>query len=97
MKLKVIVQVTLTLPPGAEVIENIQSEGEDMGPHIKAGGKLFRPSVNWLVFEPRCLLSETERKLGHGHRWRTCDDRDYDAFLADEENPDHPYTLEVVE
>ena len=97
MKLKVTVQVTLTLPPGAELIENFQSDGEDMGPHIKAGGKLFRPCVNWLVFEPSDRRTETERKLGLGHGWSTCDDQDYDTFLADEENPDHPYTLEVVE
>lgn len=46
MKVNTTVQVTLALPPGAKVIENIQSEGENMGPHIKSGGKLFRPYVN---------------------------------------------------
>jgi hypothetical protein len=96
MKIKATVQVTLTLPHGAEVIENIQSEGENMGPHIKAGGKLFRPYVNWMVFEPRYLRSDTERRMGIGHGWRTCEDQDYNTFLSEEENPDHPYTLDVV-
>ena len=96
MKVKATVQVTLTLPPGVEVIENIQSDGENMGPHLKAGGKLFRPYVNWMVFEPSYLRSDTERMIGIGHGWRTCEDRDYNAFLSEEENPDHPYTLEVV-
>ena len=84
-------------PPGAEVIENIQSDCEDMGPHIKAGGKLFRPYVNWLVFEPRFLRSETEQKIGIGHGWRSCEDRDWENFLSGEENPDHSYTLQLVD
>ncbi|MDR3403529.1 MAG: hypothetical protein P4L99_13610 [Chthoniobacter sp.] len=50
-----------------------------------------------MVFEPRYLRSAKERRIGIGHGWRTCDDRDYNTFLADEENPDHPYTLKVVD
>ncbi|MEA3212322.1 MAG: hypothetical protein QOE70_5379 [Chthoniobacter sp.] len=95
-KVKVTVQVTLTLPPGGELVENFRSEGEDMGSHIKAGGKLFRLYVNWMVFRPRFLNTEEEREMGRGHGWRTCDDADYDKFLSDEEEPEHPYTLEEI-
>jgi hypothetical protein len=97
MKVKATVQVTITLPRGAEIIDNIQAEGEDIGAHIKAGGKLFRPFVNWSVFEPRFLRTKAQLKIHMGQGWRTCDDADYEKLLSDEQNPDHPYTLEIID
>jgi len=47
-----------------------------------------------MVFEPRSVV---ERRIGIGHGWHTCEDRDYITFPAEEEDPDHPYTLEAAD
>jgi len=48
MKVKATVRVTVMLPPGAEMIENIQSEGENMGPTLKLAASCFvLTSTGW--------------------------------------------------
>jgi hypothetical protein len=96
-RIKATVHVILTLPTGAEVIQNVHARGSDMGAHIKAGGKLFRPYIDWLVFRPRFLNTKEEDEIGLGHGWRSCDDVDFEKFLSNEDDPEHPYTLEEID
>ena len=95
-KLKVTLEIVLNLPDDAEVLPHLHSEGEDLGAHLKIGGKFFRPFVSWFVFRPRTLNSAAEDQAGLGHGWQSCDAAEEDYFFSHEEDPDHPYTFEEI-
>ena len=97
-RIKVTVTEMLTLSPGAELIENFSSDGEELGPHIKVGGQQYCPFMIWMVFEPRSCRTPEELKIGLGHGYNSTPDTTvYDEYFASEEVPVVDHTIEVID
>jgi hypothetical protein len=86
-KIKATAEVTLTLSRGAKLIEKFISDGENLGPHVKVGGKLFCPVLEWMVFVPATPGPHEEGDLKQYHGYQTCDEADYDRYFARAEAP----------
>lgn len=96
-RIKVTVTEFLTLSPGAELVENFVSEGEDLGPHVCIEGQHYAPAMVWMRFEPPSDSLSDERPLGLGNRYRSCpDDQVYDHYLAAAAIPVVSHAIEVI-
>ena len=96
-RIKVTVTEMLTLSPGAELIENFNSDGEELGSHIKVGDQLYCPFMIWMIFEPRSCRTPEELKIGLGHGYNSAPDSTiYDEYLASEAVPAVHHAIEVI-
>jgi hypothetical protein len=97
MKIKVTVTHILTLSRGVKLVESVISDGEDLGTHVRAGGKLFNPELQWLVFTRRSERTEAELELGLGDGYTQCEEADYERYFASAGIPIHDSKIEVID
>lgn len=95
-KVKVTVTAILTLAPGVELVERFVDDEEELGAHLRVGGKLYCPAMEWMFFVPRTAHPAREQALGLGHGYQT--DETADAwFYGGAEPPIIDHAIEPIE